>query len=356
MRTAVEIRHEARGALRANSGWRSTIGGWGLWLGIEYVLSAFLGVPTNPAMLIMAAASPGALSGMMLAVLVLMAFAYYIFFVKVYGTTALALSVVRGVPSVRYAFSGFRVGWRAVGVHFRIGWRILLPAAPGLLLLMSLLSWFSFQGPEAVEVVRHHAVLFSLGGLLMLLLAIPAVMVWYNYRMAYNVLVDHADWSGGAVVDEARRLMAGHRAVLFRVDLWFIVLSIAFFLPGTYLVFQSAMNADVANLLHEVITRQGDQAAMVSALQTLPALRDLALGVFLLFAATIASLFWLKPLWATAHAAFYENLLDEDDARRATEEPSDGRVADGVVSENRSSGNSLPAEDRASTGDETEDQ
>ena len=91
-----------------------------------------------------------------------------------------------------------------------------------------------------------------------LLLVIPGLCAAYSYRMAFYLLADHPDWTPGQAIAESKRLMHGHRWRLFCLDFsffgWFLLVGVT---------------------------------------------RGLA-GIFVM------------PYYATANAAFYEDLLDRD--------------------------------------------
>ena len=89
-----------------------------------------------------------------------------------------------------------------------------------------------------------------------LLLVVPGICAAYSYRMAFYLLADNPEWSPGRALRESRQLMQGHRWRLACLDVSFI-------------------------------------------------------GWFLLVAVTagLAGIFVL-PYFATANAAFYEDLLD----------------------------------------------
>jgi len=91
-----------------------------------------------------------------------------------------------------------------------------------------------------------------------LLLVVPGIRAAYSYRMAFYLLADHPDWAPGQAIAESKRLMHGHRWRLFCLDVSF-------------------------------------------------------LGWFLLVGVTrgLAGIF-VMPYFATANAAFYEDLLDRD--------------------------------------------
>jgi len=60
-----------------------------------------------------------------------------------------------------------------------------------------------------------------------LLFVIPGIVKYYAYSLAYFIKADHPDYGWRKCVDESRRLTAGHKGELFRLDLsflgWYIV-------------------------------------------------------------------------------------------------------------------------------------
>ncbi len=54
-----------------------------------------------------------------------------------------------------------------------------------------------------------------------MLFIIPGLVAAYRYRMAQQVLMDHPDWSALECIRESKRLMQGHKAELFVLDLSF---------------------------------------------------------------------------------------------------------------------------------------
>ena len=90
-----------------------------------------------------------------------------------------------------------------------------------------------------------------------LLLIIPGIVKGYSYSMTYFVMRDNPDLSYNAAIERSMKLMSGHKMKLFLLDLSFIGWAI---------------------------------------------LSIFTLGIGLL---------WLMPYVQTAHAAFYENLIEE---------------------------------------------
>jgi len=283
MRTSADIRAEARTALRAK-GWGASVSAWALWILVGTCANQLIALLARP-LAGFQAGSPESASSAVLSLLCMVGAVYYFTFAKVYGVTALAVSVVRGGPRVGYAFSGFACAWRAVGVHLWIGWRILLPA----------------------------------------LFVLPAIPAWYRYRLAYNVLVDHPDWTGRQVVDRARELAEGRRGALFGVDCWFLLVTLAVYVPGLLLVFRGlqALDFDQVKTLVEVFQGGVGEAELMQRLQSMaPAFGPISLGVLLASAAGLFFTLWVQPYWTTALAAAYEGALDEAEAGL----PEDGSV------------------------------
>lgn len=163
----------------------------------------------------------------------------------------------------KYTFAMPTPGYQAFSVVVQVLWNGIL----------------SFGGAVlAVSVMRGGAVVFQslsgfrwpfrtmgLGALrtlvvafFFLLFVIPGVIEAYSYRMAFYLLADHPEWSPWKAMQESRRLMYGHRWRLACLDASFI-------------------------------------------------------GGFLLVGVTwgLAGIF-VAPYYATANAAFYEDLLDRD--------------------------------------------
>ena len=293
MRSAAEIRRAAGAALRSSAGWLPSVCAWAAWFALEKVA-------LTPLMLL----GPLCLVGV-----------YYFLFAKTYGMSLLSMSVLRGEPRFRYAFAGFGHGWRTFGVHCWIAWRLLLPALSLLALLVAVAGWTSISvAPSADAAFRRQTVWVLLGaGAAGLALAAWLLTRWYRYRMAYYVFVDHVDWKLSDVVDESARLMAGRRGGLFRLDLCYMCLSLALLAPGLYQMVDGALafhraGGDILEL----------QAVLMTGAKELPPGIDTALrGMQLLGFAQIVVLLWVQPVWTTVHAAYYEELLDLDEAAHA---------------------------------------
>ncbi|MBO7686228.1 MAG: DUF975 family protein [Kiritimatiellae bacterium] len=88
-----------------------------------------------------------------------------------------------------------------------------------------------------------------------LLFVVPGFMAYYSYRMAFMLLADNPEWSPWRALQESRKLMYGHRMRLFALDASFT-------------------------------------------------------GWFMLLLVTNLAGLFVLPYFATANAAFYEDLLD----------------------------------------------
>ena len=113
-----------------------------------------------------------------------------------------------------------------------------------------------FRLPMLLRSASVGALRFLIVALGSLLFILPGILAAYSYRMAFMLLADNPDWSPVRALRESRKLMHGHRWRLFCLDISF-------------------------------------------------------LGWFLLVGMTcgLAALF-VMPYFATANAAFYEDLLD----------------------------------------------
>lgn len=87
------------------------------------------------------------------------------------------------------------------------------------------------QHPEALlQAVTQHP-LFPAALALCALAMIPTLVVSYRYRLALYLVYDRG-FSAGAAIRESRRLMRGHTAELFRLDLSYCYYYILMFLPS----------------------------------------------------------------------------------------------------------------------------
>jgi hypothetical protein len=71
-----------------------------------------------------------------------------------------------------------------------------------------------------------------------LLLLVPGVIASYSYRMAFLLLADHPDWSPWRAIQESKRMMRGHRWRLACLDAsfigWFLLVAVTFGLAGLF--------------------------------------------------------------------------------------------------------------------------
>ena len=85
-----------------------------------------------------------------------------------------------------------------------------------------------------------------------LLLVIPGIIAAYRYRQALYLLLDHPDMSVGGCIRESKRLMRGHKAELFVLDLsfigWALLSAIPFvsvytlpYMEGTYAMYYNEL-------------------------------------------------------------------------------------------------------------------
>lgn len=303
MKGAATVRREAAAALRMKGGWGASVGCWAIWVLLDSLMGKV------PAFF---ASQPLVLAFLIVPLL------YYFRFAKVYGTTALAVAVMRGGPTVRYAFAGFGRGWRAVMVHFWIVWRLLPAMLPGLVAFLGVGIWQLVEAARTAKGGTPPSAPLAYGLLLacLALLVVPTFVSWYRYRLAYAVLVDHPDGSGRAVVEEARRLMAGSRRTMLLVDLGFIGMAAAVYLPGLYFLVDGIRQVDWTPMVESV--RTAAEAGGQDAVQSVAtALAPLARGILALSVSGLCFSLWIQPYWTTALAAFYEDLLD----RAETSEP-----------------------------------
>lgn len=65
-----------------------------------------------------------------------------------------------------------------------------------------------------------------------LLFVIPGIVKTYSYSMAYYINLDHPEYTPTQAITESRKLMSGHKADLFLLDLsfigWYIVGALCF--------------------------------------------------------------------------------------------------------------------------------
>jgi len=317
MKTLATIRGDALAALRSNRGWRLTVGACAAWFGIELVANQLLG-------------------GLLMLCPLLVLLFYYLRFAKEYGTTALSIAVIRGAPTFSCAFMGFGCGWRTVGIHLRIGWKLVLPALVWFLPFLLFAVWFCGNPQGAQDYLASgvwpwvkanfpmSAVEFAVVALAAFL---PTVMAWYHYRLAYNVFVDHPDWSGEMVLAESRRLMTGRRGRMFLLDLWFVAIYVAAISPAVWglvgTVIDFTQNPDLLDQLTEALRAGGLSPSFFEGEDMQQLLRHVSSCMVGMFVFNLFNALYLQPYWTTVRAAFYEHVLDIDEVGGARE-PKDG--------------------------------
>lgn len=315
--TSTEIRLAARKALAATGGWGASIGGWVAWIAVEFCVNHLLGGLAAP----LAVGGGSGLTMLALSAVATVAVFYYFTFVKVYGLSALAVSVMRGAPAFRYAFSGFGRGWHSVGVHLWIGWCLFVPALPWLLPLLGFCAWTCAVPERSAAAVRAAAayldaqpyMVCACAAVVVGVLLTPTIAAWYRYRLAYMVLIDHPDRACRAIVDESARLMEGRRSTMFRLDLWFIGVTALLYLPGCVSILRGIRGLDAVAMQNMAnCMLKGNVEDAVQTLQSIdPGALGLVLGgAFMVSVAGFVLTLWLNPYWTAARAAFYETVLD----------------------------------------------
>lgn len=87
----------------------------------------------------------------------------------------------------------------------------------------------------AISILRVVIVLLGL-----FLFILPGILATYSYRMAYMLLADNPDWSPIRALQESRKLMYGHRWRLFCLDVsffgWFLLLLVTGGLAGIFVL------------------------------------------------------------------------------------------------------------------------
>ena len=120
-----------------------------------------------------------------------------------------------------------------------------------------------FRGPMLLRTAALGILRFLLVGLGLFLFVLPGILAFYSCRMAYLLLADNPSWSPVRALRESRRLMYGHRWRLFCLDAVFLL-----WIP--------------------LVLLGGELAAIL----------------------ILVWIFFVVPYFATATAAFYEDLLD----------------------------------------------
>lgn len=74
----------------------------------------------------------------------------------------------------------------------------------------------------------------------LLLFILPGILASYSYRMAFMLLADNPDWSPWRALQESRQLMHGHRWRLACLDAsfigWFLLVGVTFGLAGIFVM------------------------------------------------------------------------------------------------------------------------
>lgn len=74
----------------------------------------------------------------------------------------------------------------------------------------------------------------------LLLFILPGILAVYSYRMAFMLLADNPDWSPARALRESRQLMNGHRWRLFCLDAsffgWFLLVAVTLGLAGVFVM------------------------------------------------------------------------------------------------------------------------
>ena len=106
--------------------------------------------------------------------------------------------------------------------------------------------------PRTVAISILRVVIVVLG---LLLFILPGILAIYSYRMAYMLLADNPDWSPIRALQESRKLMNGNRWRLFCLDAsffgWFLLLLVTGGLAGIFVLpyFETAHAAFYEDLL-----------------------------------------------------------------------------------------------------------
>ena len=195
MKTASELRAEARAALGRNDAYWLYVAGVFLLglvcvavflpLGFSLALAGpvakalgvtvpetFEGLLTSPLMVVATALAA-----------VLVCFAIYVIGFITWGKFAMALAASRGGLRIGHAFSGWGNSWR-------MGWIFLVQT--------------------------------TFAQLWCLLLIVPGIYKMFAYAMTPYIAIDHPDWDACRCITESRRLMRGCKCRYFLLNLSFI--------------------------------------------------------------------------------------------------------------------------------------
>ena len=91
--------------------------------------------------------------------------------------------------------------------------------------------------PRAAALGILRVLVVALG---LLLFILPGILASYSYRMAFMLLADNPDWSPWRALRESRQLMYGHRWRLACLDAsfigWFLLVGVTFGLAGLFVM------------------------------------------------------------------------------------------------------------------------
>ncbi len=104
------------------------------------------------------------------------------------------------------------------------------------------------NGANALQVFRGFSRFFAMGWLMLLrplrlalwsiLLVIPGFVAFYAYRLAFFLKADHPEWSAAKVLAESKRMMYGHKWRLACLDAsfigWLLLVIVTFGLAGLF--------------------------------------------------------------------------------------------------------------------------
>ena len=119
----------------------------------------------------------------------------------------------------------------------------------------ALLVLSGFRGAFPLRAAALGFVRLLAVGLGLLLLVVPGVLAAYSFRMAFMLLADNPDWSAVRALKESTRLMRGHRWRLFCLDAsffgWFLLVGVTRGLAGLFVLpyYATAVAAFYENLL-----------------------------------------------------------------------------------------------------------
>ena len=119
----------------------------------------------------------------------------------------------------------------------------------------ALLVLSGFRGALLLRAAALGFIRLLIVGLGLLLFIVPGVIAAYSFRMAYMLLADNPDWSPVQALKESLQLMRGHRWRLFCLDAsffgWFVLVVVTRGLAGVFVLpyFATAVAAFYEDLL-----------------------------------------------------------------------------------------------------------